>query len=194
ATAQSRHRVVDVVGAEGDMLDAFAVIRDQIFLNLALVVGALVDGDSNLAAGTRHRLALQSGELGFDVEVADLAEVDQPLVEARPLLHATAMDVVRQVVDGRKPRSLRLWIDVGQRHEVDVVDRYTGSVAAIAVDQIDERISDALDRGDVELHRTGMGLDAPRALLGQFLISVSRILDPKRHRANRGAVHARKAL
>src|SRR5450755_1126744 len=43
---------VDVLGAERDMLDAFALVRHQIFLDLALVVRAFVDRNSNLAART----------------------------------------------------------------------------------------------------------------------------------------------
>ena len=37
--------------------------------------------------------------LALDVEVADLAEVEQALVEAGPLVHVAAVHVVRQVVD-----------------------------------------------------------------------------------------------
>ena len=49
--------VVDVVGAERDVLDALAVIGDEVFLDLRLVVGALVDRDADLAARAGHRLA-----------------------------------------------------------------------------------------------------------------------------------------
>ena len=65
----------------------------------------------------------ESGQLPLDVEVAHLAEVEQPLVEARPLVHATAVHVVREVVDGGQPRALRVLVHARQRHEVDVVDR-----------------------------------------------------------------------
>ena len=165
ARAQRLDRRVDVVGAERDVLDALAAVVDQVFLDLALVVGALVDRDADLAAGARHRLALEAGQLALDVEVADLAEVEQPLVEARPLVHPAAMHVVRQVVDVGEAGAGRVLVDAGQRHEVDVVDRHAGAVVRrIAVDEVDQRVADALDRRDVELHRPRMRLDAPGAV------------------------------
>jgi hypothetical protein len=65
------------------VLDALAVVTVQVFLDLAgLLVALFVDGDADLAAGAGHGLALDAGGLAFDVEVAHLAEVEQPLVEA----------------------------------------------------------------------------------------------------------------
>ena len=55
--AQRLDRLVDVAGAERDVLDALAVIGREIFLDLRLVVGALVDRDADLAARAGHRLA-----------------------------------------------------------------------------------------------------------------------------------------
>lgn len=90
---------VDVGRAERDVLDALAAVEVQVFRDLALVVAALVDRDADLAAGAGHGLGLEAGQLAFDVEIAHLAEVEEALVELRPLLHAAAEDVVRQVVD-----------------------------------------------------------------------------------------------
>src|SRR5213082_529540 len=97
--AQHVHRAVDVLGREGDVLDAFAVILAQVLLDLALVVLRLVDRDADLAARTGHGARQQPGALALDVEVADLAEAEQLLVEAGPDIHAPAADVVRQMVD-----------------------------------------------------------------------------------------------
>src|SRR5579862_3721591 len=76
ALAQRGHRAVDVTGAERDVLDPFSLVGNEILLDLALVVRALVDGNADLAARTRHRLALEPGEPALDVEVAHLAEVE----------------------------------------------------------------------------------------------------------------------
>src|SRR5690348_4729271 len=101
---------MNLVGGEGDVLDPLAAIVDQVFLDLALVVRALVDRDANFSAGARHRLRLESGKLALDVEVAHFPEVEQPLVKAGPFVHSTSMDVVREVVDMREPRAHRLAI------------------------------------------------------------------------------------
>jgi hypothetical protein len=101
------HGVIDVAGAERDVLDAFAVIGDQVFLDLTLVVRALVDRNPYLSTRAGHRLAFEPRQLPLDVEIADLAEIEQPFVEARPFVHPAAMHVVRQMVDRHQPRALR---------------------------------------------------------------------------------------
>lgn len=42
--------VVDVVASDGDMLDSFSFVFFEEFLDLALVVGAFVEGDADFAA------------------------------------------------------------------------------------------------------------------------------------------------
>ncbi len=180
-------RLVDVVRAQRDVLDALAVIGREIFLDLRLVVGAFVDRDADLAAGAGHRLGLEAGQLAFDVEVADLAEIEEPFVEVRPLVHAAAMHVVGQVIDIGEPHALRVAIDARQILEVDVVDR---AALAIAVDEIEQQIADALDRGDVELHRPDLALDAPGAERQRPLVGEGRVLHAQRNGADAGSVHA----
>src|SRR5437868_2907516 len=138
---------------EGDVLDAFAVVRVEVLLDLGAVVGGLVDRDADATAGARHRLGLEPGELALDIEVADLAEVEEPLVELRPLGHAAAVHVVREVVDEREARAGgRRYVaapeilKAGQGPEIDVVDRVAEGILRVTVDQIDERIADSLDR------------------------------------------------
>ena len=167
------------------------MIGREIFLDLRLVVGALVDRDADLAARAGHRLGLQPGELALDVEVADLAEIEEPLVELRPLVHPAAMHIVRQVIDVGEPDAFGLALDARQVLEVDVVDR---AALAVAVDQIDQRIADALDGRDVELHRPDLALDAPGAQRLGALVGEGRVLHPEGDGADRGAVHAGKAL
>ena len=82
-------------------------------------------------------LDLQAGELALDVEVADLAEIEEPLVELGPFVHAAAMHVVRQVIDVGEADALRAWRSTpGSGIEVDVVD---AAALAVAVDQVDQR-------------------------------------------------------
>ena len=82
----------------------------------------------------------------------------------------------------------------GQRHEVDVVDRHAAAVARVAVDEVDQRVADALDRRNRELHRAGMRLDAPGAVGHARAVGVRRIPDAERDRADRRPVHARERL
>src|SRR3546814_3378972 len=98
-TAQAVDRLQDVVAAERYVLDALALVRVEILLDLALLVGGFVDRDAALAARAGHRLGLQPGQLALDVDVADLLEVEELLVESGPGVHAPAVDDVGQVVD-----------------------------------------------------------------------------------------------
>jgi hypothetical protein len=104
------------------VLDAFAVVRVQVFLDLRLGVRRLVDRDADLAARARQRARREAGLLALDVEVADLAEAEELLVELRPHVHAARVDVVRKVVDLEKSRALGIRLDARDRHEVHVVD------------------------------------------------------------------------
>ena len=187
--AQHVHRTVHVLGGERDVLDPLAVILAQVFLDLTLVVLRFVDRDADQAAGTGQGAREESRAFALDVEVADLAEVEQSLVEARPYVHAPAADVVRQVVDDGESRPL------GQRGaahgaKVHVIDR----AIAVQVDEINQRAADALDRGNVELHgaraqRSGFRPELERAAKG-----AGGIAHAKRHGAGRRAVRARKSL
>ena len=103
AVAQRLHRLVDIVGGHRDVLDAFAAVQVQVFLDLPLFGAFLVDRDTDIAAGRGHGLRLHAGHLAFDVEVADLAEIEQALVELGPLGHyGPYCTLLRQVVDQRQ--------------------------------------------------------------------------------------------
>ena len=133
---------------------------------------------------------MKPGMRPLDVEIADLAETEERLVIARPLVHAAAMDIVGEMVDLEKPDALRRRIGAGQRQEIDVVD---GAVA-IAVDEIDEAAADPLDRRNVELHRTDLALDALGAQRQRAGIGLGGVADAERHGADRGTVQAREGL
>ena len=181
---------VDVGGAQRDVLDALAAIGAQIFLDLRLVVGRFVDGDADLAAGAGHRPALQAGQLALDVEVADLPEVEEPLVEVRPQVHAAAMDVVGEVIDIGQAGAARVGLHARHGHEVDVVD----AAVAVAIDQEDQAVADALDGRDVQLHRADLALHRLGAERLRPLQGGAGILDAKGHGADRRSVHAGEGL
>src|SRR5207253_1186000 len=95
-------------------------------------------------------------------EVADLAEAEELLVELAPLVHASLVDVVGEVVDLLQARAARPFFGAGDGDEVDVVDReltLTPTLSqgrgrrAIAVHQINQASANPLQRGDVQLHR-----------------------------------------
>ena len=176
------------------MLNALAMVGVEVLLDLTALVRRLVDRDANLAAWAGHRLGAQPGQLAFDVEVADLAKLEQALVEHRPLAHAPAVHVVRQMVDLREPGALGAALLAGQPSEVDVVDGQVAVVAGITVDQVDQRIADALDRRNVELHRPGLARHRPGAELDGAPVRGGGILDAKGDRTHARTVDARKGL
>src|SRR5690606_5297720 len=97
--------------------------------------------------------ALDAGGLALDVEIAHLAEVEQALVEVRPLGHAAAVHVVREVVDVGEAVAHRVELGAGQWLEIDIEEADVADVAVLgavlaapAVDEIDDRVADALDR------------------------------------------------
>ena len=126
--------------------------------------------------------------LALDVEVADLAEIEQVFVVLGPVLHAAAVDVVRQVIDDREAAAGRVAVHTFDEVEVDVVDR---RAVLVAVDQVDGRATDALDGGQAQLHRPGRDLDRLGALLECAVVGEMRIMHAKRHAARARAMLAR---
>src|SRR5262249_24994341 len=85
---------VNVIAAHRNVLDALTLVLPEVLLDLAVVVGALVDGDADLAAGRGQRPAGETGQLAFDVEKADFAELEGFRIEAVPGVHVAAPDIV----------------------------------------------------------------------------------------------------
>ena len=157
--------------------------------------------DADLAAGAGHGLALDAGLLAFKVEVAHLAEIEKSLVKARPLAHAAAVHVVRQVVDHRHAIASGVQLGTRQGFEIDVVEADVADVAvfgavlaAPAVDEIDDRVADALDGRDVQLARRGLPRVAPRAQGQRALVGCLGVLHPEGNGTDAGAVQAGEAL
>jgi hypothetical protein len=70
------------------VLDTLALVLLQVLLDLARLARVLVDGDADLAIRARHGARVQARKLAGDVEIADLAEVEDAGVEVGPLVHA----------------------------------------------------------------------------------------------------------
>ena len=98
--------------------------------------------DADLVVGRGHRPREQGGLLPLDVEIADLAEVEDPLVELRPMVHPAAVHIVGEVVERVQAGRRTSRSAPGDRLEIDVVDL----LGAVAVDQIEVGAADPLDR------------------------------------------------
>eukprot|EP01092_Planopodium_desertum_P006740 TRINITY_DN27644_c0_g1_i1.p1 TRINITY_DN27644_c0_g1~~TRINITY_DN27644_c0_g1_i1.p1 ORF type:complete len:612 (-),score=250.58 TRINITY_DN27644_c0_g1_i1:79-1914(-) len=145
--AHGFHRVVDVLGEAGDVLDALALVRVQVLVDLALRVGRFVQRNAHDAVRRGHRLGHQAGLQALDVEVADLAEVEQALVVVRPLLHVAEVQVVGQVVDEGQAEALRAQLGAGDQLVVAIED---AAGIAVAVHQVQHAVADALDDRGVD--------------------------------------------
>ena len=172
------------------MLDALAVELHQEFLDLAAALGGLlVQRNADQAVRCRHGLGRQAGVFALDVEVADLAEVEQLLVEPGPVFHATAVHVVRQVVDQAEAVALGMAVHAFMKDEVDVVD---GFAILEAVDQVQRRTANALDGRQLQFHRAGGNVHRLCAQLQRALVGVVRILHAESHAAGAGPMFRRK--
>src|SRR3990167_7389684 len=94
-----------VVAQERDMLDAFAVVGAHEFFDLtAAGLSFLVQGNADLAVGRGHRLGGKAGIFALDVEIANFAKAEDPLVEFGPMRHAAAIDIVGEGIDDLEDR------------------------------------------------------------------------------------------
>ncbi len=121
------------------MLDALAVVLAQEFLDLAVVVLALVERNADGAVGRDHGLAEQARGLALDVEILLLFEAEQLAVEAGPGAHLAAADVVGQVVQ-------KVEADAVLRRRLAPAGDLVPARERVTVHQIEHRSADALDR------------------------------------------------
>ena len=92
---------------------------------------------------------------------------------------------MRQVVDQLQAVAHRVTVHAVEKHKIDVVDRLAFFKP---VNQVQRRAADALDGGQVQLHRAGLDFNRLRAEFEGALVGHVRILDPKGHAAGAGAV------
>ncbi len=173
------------------MLDAFAIIGAQIFFDLpATGFPLFVQGDANFPVWRGHRFRSQPGIFALDVEKADFAEVENPLVPVRPMRHPTAVNIVSKVIDFLETRTDRIAVDPRQIFEVDVVDRQRVWIIQrrITVDKVDESTADALDRRDSQLHHAGLALDGLGPAFQRLGIGFGGVFHAEGHAAGGRAV------
>ena len=160
-------RRIDIVGETRDVLDAFAVVLLQVFVDLRFGIGRLVQRNAHDAVGCGHRLGQQAGLRALDVEIADLAEVEQALVIVRPLVHVAEIQIVGEVIDEGQPQPLGHHLRARQPFVVRVVD---GARVVVAINDVQHAAADAFD------HRRGDGL--AQFLVGDWRGAVLQRLHP----------------
>lgn len=136
----------------------------------------------------RHGSAAQTRVLALDVEVTDLAEVEQPLVELAPEAHASAVHVVREMVDDLQAVPTRVPVHALDELEVDVVD---APAVFIPVDQVQRRPADALDRRQAQLHGARGHVHGLRAQLQRAGVGLVGVAHAEGHGAGAGPVLGR---
>ncbi len=183
--AQFFDGVIDILHAAGDVLDALAAIRRQIFLDLPGIARVLVDRNPDLAVRAGQRAREQAGRPALDVKEADLAEVEQLLIKAGPHIHPPAMHVVGQVVEIEQSGAFRVNVLQPEPVELGVVGR---AFLAVTIHEIQQAAADTLDRGNIQrlLRRSdirGLRAERQRALIGPL-----RVNHAERHRRRAGAM------
>ena len=124
------------------MLDALALIAFQKFDDLPCLATVFVHRDPDAAARRGQRPAVKPGKLAFDVEKADLAEVEEAGVEIKPDVHPALVDIVGEVVDDFEAMAHGVAICTFNEFKVDVVN---ASAVFVTVDQIQGRTADTFD-------------------------------------------------
>ena len=149
--------------------------------NRASVVG-LDQLEVERAAG-----AFEQQPLGQDAEalaVRQRRKAEDLRVELDPVRGAVGIDVLDDPEEVHPAERGRMGVDRGNGAEIDVVDREF----VVPVDEIDEALADAVNRGDVELHRPRPHGDLPRAELERPAERGVGIADADRERADDGAL------
>ena len=166
------------------MLDAFALIFLQEFLDLAMFVLAFIERDADLVVRGGHGARNQRGLLALDIEITDLTEIEDPFVETGPMVHAAAIHIMGQVIQRVQADGVLVRRSTRDRREIDVID----GAAAGAVDQIQVRPADPLDCGDIQLARAVLAADRGCAAFQRQFQRLGGIGDAECHGVGGGAV------
>src|SRR5580692_6628750 len=121
------------------MLNAFALILVQIFLDLTFAVGGFIQGNPDLSARTGQRAGIKTSHFSGDVEIADLTEVEEILIKLVPAVHGAAKHIVGQVIDIVDAATGRHRIALAGPIEFGLIGRTLG---AKSVDEIDQATAD----------------------------------------------------
>ena len=147
--------------------------------------------DADLAARAGHRLGEQAGTLALDVEVADLAEVEEPLVEIGPDRHPAAIHVVGQVVDVGELRIARSAIALAASRDGSRNRRRRSSRCRHSGRRRYRREPPMPSiAGMSSSPSPTVDLDVGRAELERAVVRGLGVLDPERHGAGARAVVA----
>ena len=92
--------------------------------------------------------------------------------------HASAIDIVRQVIDNLEASAHRVAIHAGQIIKIDIVNRQR---VTIAINEVNHRPANAANGGQAQLHWARTCLNGFRAAGNRFVISDPRIFHAKRH-------------
>jgi len=180
----------EVVAGKRDMLNPLAVVGHEKFFNLTCAFGRLfVQRNSNQAIGRRQRLGEKPRVLALDIEVSDFAEIKDALVKVCPVVHATAIDIVSQMIDHVEPAALGMPVNTVEIVEVDIVDR---AALLEPIDKIQRRAADTLDGRQPQFHRTGFYFDRLGAKFQRTRVGKLSIVHPESHTARRRPVLLRK--
>ena len=135
----------------------------------------------------RAARAFEQQPLGQDAEtlaVRQRREAEDLRVELDPVRGAIGIDVLDESEEVHSAERRRMRVDRRNGAEVDVVDREF----VVPVDEVDEALADAVDRGDVELHRPRPHGNLPCAELQGPAERGVGIADADRERADDGAL------
>ncbi len=184
--------VEDIVGGEGDVLDARTLVEVEVLfdLGLAATFGWLVDGELDVAVAVGHHLGHQSGVFGgyvFVVEVLVEAEAHDVGVEVDPLVHGVPAYVADHVVDVNEAN----WAG-----DVVVGDMtVAGEEGAVVVGSVDEGVDGVPVGGDagdgdmaVVVGELGWFLDAASAATSGLGPGLAGVVDPEGYGADAVAV------
>ena len=163
------------------MLDAFAVELHQVLFNLPTTLARLfIERDADFAVGCRQCLGREAGVLPLDVKKTYLAKVEQPGIKIGPERHAAPVDVVCEVVNQRQAVAHRVPVHPIDKFKVNVID---GLTVFKAVNQVQGRPANALDGGQVQLHRAGTHFHGLGTKFKRPAVGMVRVSDTKGHAA-----------
>src|SRR6202171_4734465 len=118
------------------------------------------------------------GENAVALLVGQDAEPEELRVELDPLRHAIAADILDDAEPMQAGQRRRVRIHAGIEREIHVVDREL----AIAIDEVDAARSDAMDRGDIELHHFDLERNDPRPVVDRVSVCSRGVTHAKRDR------------
>ena len=183
---QGGHRADDVVGGDGDVLHARALVEVDVLLDLGFLAAfrRLVDRELDAAVAVAHHLGHERGVLRRNVLVVkrhELGKAHHLGVEFAPGVHLAPADVADHVVDVLEAHGCGL--------EVGVPGAVSGEEHAVVVLALHEDVDGVAVRFDGAEHHLAVAVAANLGLefghgpaLGRFLKALARVRHPKRHR------------